>query len=86
MLNNGFKVNIFQTNFIFSGGYNYYASARMIASQLNQQIISVPIKRPLTHYWSSPLNVFVKEMFGVFFVFFFGGGITLECWDKFFYY
>ena len=30
-------------------GYDYYAPARMVASQLNQKIIFL-LKRPLTHY------------------------------------
>ena len=39
---------------LFSIGYDYYASARMVASQLNHQIILL-LKCPLTHYWTSPL-------------------------------
>ena len=43
---------IFTQNFLkptlFSFGY-YYASARIVASQLNHQIILL-LKRPLTHY------------------------------------
>ena len=31
-------------------------SARMVASQLNHQI-NLLLKRPLTHYWTSPLKV-----------------------------
>ena len=46
---------IWQTNFIYSSGYDNYASARMVASQLNHHIILV-LKRPLTHYWTSPLS------------------------------
>ena len=48
------KSEISQTNFI-SFGYDYYALARKVASQLNHQIILL-LNRPLTHYWSSPLN------------------------------
>ena len=40
---------------LFSFGYDYYASTRMVASQLNHQIILL-LKHPLTHYWTSPLN------------------------------
>ena len=41
---------------LFSFGYNYYAPTRMVASQLNHQIILL-LKRPLTHYWTSPLRL-----------------------------
>ena len=50
-----FKHNFFKPT-LFSLGYDYYASARMVASQLNHQIILL-LKRPLTHYWTSPLKV-----------------------------
>ena len=43
---------------LFSFGYDYYSSARMVAPQLNHQIILL-LKRPLTHYWTSPL---IKSM------------------------
>ena len=39
---------------LFSFGYDYYSSARMVAPQLNHQIILL-LKHPLTHYWTSPL-------------------------------
>ena len=45
---------IFVKPTLFSLGYDYYASTRMVASQLNHQIILL-LKRPLTHYWTSPL-------------------------------
>ena len=49
---------IFQLNFLkptsFHFGYDYYASVRMVASQLNHKIILL-LKRPLTHNWSSSL-------------------------------
>ena len=34
---------------LFSLGYDYYAEIRMVAPQLNRQIILL-LKRPLTHY------------------------------------
>ena len=45
---------IFWNLLYFLFGYDHYASARMVASQLNRNIISL-LKRPLTHYWSTPL-------------------------------
>ena len=50
-----FKLNFVKSTLI-SFGYDYYAPARMVASQINHQIILL-LKRPLTHYWTSPLNV-----------------------------
>ena len=44
---------------LFSLGYDYYASARMVASQLNH-LIMLLLKRPLTHNWTSPLMSLVK--------------------------
>ena len=32
----------------------------MVASQLNYQIILL-LKRPLTHYWTSPLTIFITK-------------------------
>ena len=47
----------FDTPSLRTRACDYYASARMvITSQLNHQIILF-LKRPLTHYWTSPLNV-----------------------------
>ena len=53
-------VAILKMNFLkptlFSFGYDYHALACMVASQLNHQIILL-LKHPLTHYWTSPLNL-----------------------------
>ena len=46
---------IFSNQLLFSFGYDYYTPARMVTSQLNHQIILL-LKRPLTHYWTSPLK------------------------------
>ena len=42
-----FYTNFFFKPTLFSFGYDYYASARMVASQFNRQIILL-VKRPLT--------------------------------------
>ena len=47
---------------LFSFGYDCYASADMVAFQLNRQIVLR--KRPLTHFWSSPLKP--QDSFGRF--------------------
>ena len=49
-----FKLNFVKPT-LFSFANNYYASAHMVASQLHHQIILL-FKRPLTHYWTAPLN------------------------------
>ena len=43
-----FKLNFLKLT-VFSLGYDYYASPRMVAPQLNDQIILL-LKRHLTHY------------------------------------
>ena len=49
-----FKLN-FLIQSLFPFGYGYYASALMVASQLNRQIILL-MKRPLSLYWSPLLK------------------------------
>ena len=56
----------------------YYASARMVTSQLSHQIILL-LKHPLTYYWTSPLRISNQNDTSNFYAsppphFFFGGG------------
>ena len=57
------KHNFFKPT-LFSFGYDYYASARTVAPQLNRQFVLL-LKRPLTHYWTSHLNACWNNSFGV---------------------
>ena len=59
-----FKMNFVKPT-LFSFSYDYYTSARMVASQLNHQIILL-LKRPLTHYWTSPLILDQINPFGLY--------------------